>query len=743
MRRAAVLSLLVGVAALVSAQDAGAADTRQRPAPNARNPVIFSADQVQYDQDHDLVIATGNVQLSQTDQILLADKVTYNQRTDTVTASGHVSLLQPTGDIVFSDYVELHDDMRDGFIKDVRILLSDRSRLAANTGRRVDGNRIEMRRGVFSPCELCQKDPTRPPVWQIKAEQVIDDKATQTVEYHDAVMEIDGIPIFYTPYFSHPDPSVKRQSGFLPPTVGSGSTLGFHTKIPYYWAISPDKDLTVEPIFTTNAGQVLGGEYRQRFGNGRIDTQASIAVDAGGGAISGANPVPPPPSTRGHIFSNGEFDLSDDWRTGFNIERESDLTYMLRYGFATPVNYLTSRLYAENFGANSYANISAYGFQSLNPEIGDSASPFVAPDATYKWTSDPDAIGGRFGFQGNIVNLAHPHGLDMRRASVGASWQLPFTDALGGRYNFQANLRTDGYWSNGLTLADSGTDAGTAFAGRVFPQMMLKWRWPWVRAGSGGNMLIEPIAAFVAAPNGGNPATIPNEDSQGFEFDETSLFVADRFPGYDLVDSGQRVDYGLHGELKTQSLGKWDALVGESYRFEQSSAFAPGSGLTSRRSDVVGRVVLSTGSYLDFIYRFRLDHADLAVQRQEIGIAAGPSNLRVGLNYISIAPIPGVTTPTSGTPISGDQVNLSLSAALTRYWSVALNDTRNIAGGGGATINAGASVTYRDDCFAVVTSITQSGISLGDIRPGVSMMVTFVLPPLGETGAHVSSESGS
>ncbi len=228
----AVRLCTVIVAASILGVAAGrAADQPSRARPVSNAPVLFNANEVQYDQDLGLIVAKGAVELDQGTQILLADAVTYNQRTDTVTASGHVSLLQPSGDITFADFAELRDDMRDGFIKDIRLLLSDRSRLAGNTARRVNGTRTEIRRAVYSPCELCKDDPTKPPVWQIKAETAIHDKELQIVEYRDAVMEIDGVPVLWSPYFSHPDPSVKRASGFLPPppatAIGSGRTRRF------------------------------------------------------------------------------------------------------------------------------------------------------------------------------------------------------------------------------------------------------------------------------------------------------------------------------------------------------------------------------------------------------------------------------------------------------------------------------------------------------------------------------------
>ncbi|MBV8118969.1 MAG: LPS-assembly protein LptD, partial [Alphaproteobacteria bacterium] len=109
--------------------------------PNA--PIVLRADEIEHNQDLALTIARGNVELSQSGDVLLADTVTYNQRTDTVTASGHVSLSRPTGEILFADYLELRNTLGDGFAESVRMLLTDRSRLAANTARMTHKNRNE------------------------------------------------------------------------------------------------------------------------------------------------------------------------------------------------------------------------------------------------------------------------------------------------------------------------------------------------------------------------------------------------------------------------------------------------------------------------------------------------------------------------------------------------------------------------------------------------------------------------
>jgi LPS-assembly protein len=735
MRRGTALCIaaLLAVAPLREAAAAGGA-----PQP----PVLFRADEVQYDQDLGLVVLKGNVELDQQEQVLLADTVTYNERTDTANASGHVSLLQPTGEVIFADFLELHDHMRDGFVQNIRMLLSDRSRLAGNTARRVEGNRTEIRRGVYSACEPCEKDPTRAPIWQIKGETVIHDKELQLVEYRDAVMEIDGFPVFWTPYLSHPDPSVKRRSGFLFPSFGSSPSLGFHTGIPYYWVISQDKDATITPMITTGGGEFLGGQYRERFANGYVHTDASITVDSQRFTAIDTTPVNGP---RWHIASEGEIDLNQEWRLRENIMRASDPTYLLRYRLPSPYNFLTTHVYAEDFGRSSYANISGWSFQSLQTGVGDSTQPIVLPVADYQWTSQPSPIGGRFSAEGNLMDLYRIQGIATRRGSLGGEWRVPLQGAIGDQYALTVGLRGDGYQSDNLPIAaTNGATTQSAFASRAFPQVALTWHYPWVRQTERYSQLIEPIAMVAAAPVGGNPSTIPNEDSQGFELDETSLFLRNRFQGFDRVDGGQRVDYGLRAGIYGASGGSTRLLVGQSYALQTNNTFVAGSGLNHHLSDVVGRVTVSPFPALDFTYRFRLEHDDLAMRRQEVAAVLGPAALRLSLSYIQIE-----ATPNAPNLAKTKEVSAVLQTKLTRYWSVQLQGVRVFASAAPTTIGqavgttetlySGAAVTYRDECVAFVGSIQQSGIRSGDVLPGTSVLFTIVFKNIGDVATTVAN----
>jgi len=116
--------------------------------------VRLNADNISYDEKTATVTATGNVEIKQGERILIADRVELNEITNTATAQGNVTLLEPDGNVIFADYVRLSDELRDGILKNLKIRMTDDSRLAANGARRSGGYLTEMSKGVFSPCKL-------------------------------------------------------------------------------------------------------------------------------------------------------------------------------------------------------------------------------------------------------------------------------------------------------------------------------------------------------------------------------------------------------------------------------------------------------------------------------------------------------------------------------------------------------------------------------------------------------------
>src|SRR5581483_8944362 len=106
------------------------------------------------------------------------------------------------------------------------------------------------------------------------------------------------------------------------------------------------------------------------------------------------------------------------------------------------------------------------------------------------------------------------------------------------------------------------------------------------------SQVFEPMFSAIASPNGGNPNTIPNEDSQDYQFDETNIFDASRVTGYDLVDSGQRINYGFKYSIYGDDGGSTSLFLGQSYQIGPLNAYDEGVGLDNNFSDVVGAITV-------------------------------------------------------------------------------------------------------------------------------------------------------
>jgi LPS-assembly protein len=722
-----MIRLLAAVILLALSIGPAAAQIRSGSLRTSSQPVLIKADQLTHHRDIGTVVAVGNVEITQENQILLADTVTYNEREDKVTASGNVSLTQVTGEVLFADYIELTGGMRDGYIENLRALLVDNSRLAANAARRVDGNRKEMTRAVYSPCELCKTDPTRAPLWQIKAVKVVHDETTQDIEYTDATMEMWGIPVAYMPTFSHPDPTVRQRTGVLAPKIGQSGDVGTIFGVPYYWALGPTRDLTLEPTVYSSDGYVLSGEYRQLFAKGMIDFKASGGYldQREGGVKTGSQNV------QGHVDSTGRFDLTDIWRSGFDIARSSDRLYLKRYKFGDP-EVLTSRGFAEGFDGRDYMVVNAYSFQGLRALDNRSTSPLLAPYALYSFVGEPGRYGGRFSIDASLMSLTRDVGADSNRLAMTSGWTLPYTAPSGEIYTLSTLLYTDGYWTGDVNdPSRPGSTFNDGFVGRFVPQMKLEWRYPWVRRDGGVRTLLEPIAAMVASPVGGNPDRIPNEDSQAFELDETNLFAANRFGGFDRVSTGQRIDYGLRFGLYDDAGRSTTLLLAQSYAFQRDSAYVPGSGADSTWSDYVGRLTVSPGPYLDLIYRFRLDEENLAFRRNEVGLSAGPSWLRVDSYYLQVDQRPDL-------PLVGRrrEIQVAVTARLTEHWSAQVRLVRDLGASDNKNRSAGVTFNYGDECLQFAIDLSRRFTTDGTLAPDTTAFVRLIFKNLGTVEAR-------
>lgn len=693
------------------------------------SPVQMTADQIVHDRDLGIVTAQGRVEIVQSGRSLTAETVSYNLKQDVITASGNVTLMEPTGDVVFSNYFELTGDFKDGIARQIRVLLSDRSRMQAESATRVGGDRTDFDNASYTACEPCASDPSKRPLWEAKAERVTHNQAEQTIEYRDAWIELGGIPVAYTPYLSHPDPTLKRKTGFLVPTAGLSSSLGANVTIPYYWTLGDNQDVTFAPRFlfpksklteapeVKNANReilqrtVMAGEHRWTGKYGETRTAGSFTADKNTAEY------------RGHLDAKGRFDLTETWRAGYAVQRTSDDTYSDIYGYRIEGDrpWLTSRPYVEGFGRSNYAMMEGFSFQGVRRQDDPGNSPLVLPHAIYSYIGTPDARGGYWTADSDMLAYSRSEGTDAGRLSQQVAWHRPFMSRLGDITTLHTSLRGDGYHAENLSAYDTSS---SPTSGRAVPQVAVDWRFPFVNSSRTLPQVIEPMAMFAASPNGGNPSEIPNEDSIDFELDEINVMRPNRLTGLDRVESGVRGAYGLRWSAYPGRGGFISAQAAQGWRTrKQDSVFGPESGFSEQMSDYLGRVDVSPNSNLSFLNRVRLDRNTLEAKRNESTISFGPRMLRLSTSYLmfersDIAP-------------RRQYLAYSVTSELTRYWSMMASASHSLTDDGGP-LGWQTRLVYSDDCFAFVTNMRRFYTNDRDLESGYEVTFNIVFKTLGD-----------
>ncbi len=691
---------------------------------------LLQADEVTYNRDLEIVTASGSVEIAQGDRVLRADTLSYDRKNQVVTAAGNIVLMEPSGDVLFADYIQVTDDLRDAVMENFRALLIDNSRLAARSIERLEGNRKVLVKGVFTPCAQCKDDPSKPPLWQIRGEKVVHDEVKKDVVYQNATLEFAGVPVVYLPYFSHPDPSVDRRSGFLAPTIGRKNDLGAIFGAPYYAIIDDQSDATIEPRVFSEEGALLALEYRRAFDSGRLRLAGSVL---NGREVDG-NLIGDDRTWRGNFAAEGRFDIDENWRAGFDIARATDRTYQKRFRTGTTYgaqgrynlpNLLTTNAYLEGFYGRSYFQGSAFLFQSLRAGEPSDGLARIHPFADASIYSAADELGGTFRLDSRLLAVTRRDGADSIRLSNLGGYYLPWKTRDGHVFNLSATIQADAVSYDDVFTGEAALQSGTT--GRVHPRLAADWRYPLVNRVGTNSLLIEPRVMLVAAPTGNNPPEIPNEDSRGLELDEANLFALNRFAGRDRVDSGSRVAYGLSGGVYGDGGGSTTFSIGQSVRSNSDRGYPIGSGLEDQVSDIVGHISVRPGKYVSLNYRFRLDHEDLSAERQQVSASTFFKGYNASVAYTNYdRPFREIGIDSTET------ITLAANAPIAEFWSVFGSYTRDIEAD--KSVSSMLGVMYRDECFAAVLSYEREFFNYRDIEAGTTVMLRVGFKYLGDFG---------
>ena len=729
--------------------------------------MLLESDQLIYDYDSSSVAAVGGVKIYYNGYTLEAQKVTYDQKNKKMTAEGGVKIVDRTGSVITADTIDITDDFATGFVSALKLDTPEQTHFAAEKAYRDQGKTTTFYRGVYTACEPCRDKPQKAPIWQVKAARIIADHNEHMIYFRSASLEFLGMPVAYFPAFSAPDPTVKRKSGFLIPSGGYTSALGAFIKTPYFWAPAPNYDVTFTPALYSRQGLLLDVEWRQRLDYGQyliraagIDQADPSAFIESGTRNSGDEDL------RGGARTIGEFYLNKQWTAGWDVTWLSDRTFSRDYSVLyNSSDVAVSTAYLTGESATNYFDVRGYYFRVLTNDTGNqydqARQPVVAPVADQNYMFQTPVLGGQLSMRNNVVSLTRGQtdyvdtdnlgfyvkgdpilGLEgnFNRASTNWTWQTSYTTDLGMVFKPFAYMQADAFYLD-QSLDESlqqlnGVNTDGSF-GRIMPAIGGEWRWPILAAGNGTNFVLEPIAQVIARPDEQMAGQLPNEDAQSLVFDPSSLFVWDKFSGYDRVEGGTRANIGFRYVADIGEIATIRGIVGQSYQLAGLNSFAVQditqtgavSGLQNDVSDYVGSMTVDGGAGYFLTASARFDSETFDVNQAQIVATGKAGDVTGSASYLFLREQPAIASGYAGQET--DTIAGKASWQFTETWRL----FGSVAWDFHSAQMAGNSLglAYDDECTTFSIAYSETAADYTDLQTSKSLMVSLQLRTLGGT----------
>ena len=691
----------------------------------------LEADKFIYDSDNEIVTAQGNVVFTQNGQMLEAESIRYDIRNDKAFAENNVKFSDDEGNIYYADNLELNDSMRQGLVVKLYSVLNDGSRMWAAKAIRESPEMHVLKDARYTPCRACPDDPDKTPTWALRASEVRHDKENATIHYDDVRFEAWGTPIFYAPFFSHPDGTVKQKSGFLAPLIGFGSDYGFNAMVPYYWAIDPTMDATIGArVFSKTAPQ-LNLEFRKRFDDAYLRTAGSVTYSDRTDRENGID-VLRDDELRGHIELETLWNITNHWRAGTDLKLASDEQYLDQYDIEDEEDdVLTNRIYAERFDNRDYSSIELLAFQDLRLDI-DVDQPHALPFANMSVVGAPDSFaGGRFKWDNSFLSLYREgNEQDTNRVSSRIAWQRRDILPAGLVSRIDLAVRGDAYYTNDRDLAKTDpAEESSKYDDRLFPTANVELAYPLHKQLTNAQIRIKPRVGLTARPDVDNDSEIPNEDSLDAQIDYTNLFETDRFPGLDRVEDRTRVNYAIETGYYTDKGDEVTVALGQSYRLEnEDNPFPNGSGFEEQESDIVGQINIGLNENRhNMNYRFQLNGQKLNAERHELFGQTGTDKTRLSAIYL-------YEKGSSGTEFteSREQVEAVVDQSLDENWTARAGALYDFGNEDAGLRRSTVGLSYDDDCFGVTGEVQRELQRDASGSNDTTVLVRFRLKNLGE-----------
>ena len=487
-------------------------------------------------------------------------------------------------------------------------------------------NNSSFTKGVFT---ICKKRDGKCPPWSLKAKKIKHDKIKKTIYYEHAILKVYDVPIFYFPRFFHPDPTVKRQSGFLTPFFTNSSGTGIGYAQPYFWAINKDKDLTFTQKTYSKENLLYLNEYRQAFKNGFLTLDTSYTEGYKNLTSKKTS------GSRNHVFGNLDFNFNEnpshESSLSFKVQQTSNPTYLRIHDINTALVKAEETSLANEISYNfnkdaTYLDINASVYEDLRKKNNSDKYEYVLPNVTFGKTFLTENF-GTLDLKTNAFYSNYETNKHKTFLINDIIWKpLNYITKNGFLNTLQAMIRNNNYetkktkdYKNGDTVNELNT------------VVSYKSSLPMKKNGINYSNLFSPNFMIRYAP--GHVIDLSKKDVL---LNYTNLYALNKTSEIeDGLSAILGFDFKSSKKISnTTEKEKLSLSLGQVFNYEENDDLPSKSSLDQKMSDVVGEINYNFSEIGKIGYKFSLDHNLNDLNSNEVSTKLDFGKLTFNLDYL-------------------------------------------------------------------------------------------------------------
>ena len=655
----------------------------------------------------------------QNNEIFL-ENFNYQYKEKKIKSIGEIKVVDQKENIYKFSQIYIDEKSKEIFGTDAKAFLSDKNfKFNKDNKPRIFSNAISIKnnesnfiKSVFTTCDYRKNDKCPP--WELRAKNIKHDNLKKTIYYDNVVIKVYDVPVLFLPKLAHPDPTVKRRSGFLVPSYSDTKNLGAGINIPYFWALDNDKDLTIKNKLFVKEHPLFLGEYRQAFLNSDLTLDFGYT---GGYKKESSNKKK---GNKSHFFSkfkkNYNFSENKKANLEINTQSVSNKKYLKLYRIESALidNYQISSLENSinyeyyNNEKDQLFNFHSSVFTDISDDYNDKYE-YILPEINF----NKNIYSNNFGY-GNFNSNIKISNYDTNKFEKYFINDLDWTyDKIFGNLpydgKFLTSLKNVNYEAKNVNnLKQELTHEVFGAIGYLASLDLKKEDTKY------SNHLLTPKILFKYAPN--NMKKVTGDHN----LHNKNIFSLDRLNSSTSLEGGASVTYGFDYIKSFKNDNKFNFSIGQIVNEKKTDKNKPDtSSLDKRFSDIIGDLNFKKNNF-QVNYKYSLDQNFKEMNYNEIESKYSLGNIDFNINYLKEEQI---SDPS-------EYVKSSIEIKKGKNGLFSLNNKRNIITNSSEFYNL--SYEYINDCLRAGLVYRREFYNDSELEAENSLLFKITLSPLGD-----------